>query len=124
LAALSLVPSGVLAGAGLRELGIANTSTNDTRIAELVTETLLSTETGQRGHLLTGDLTYPEPHDAVLRRLAEDFARLKAVPPLDRDWSHRVEEIERLSGPKLRLNSRASLALAIGLHELATNALN
>jgi two-component sensor histidine kinase len=30
----------------------------------------------------------------------------------------------QLSGPKLRLNSRAGLALAIGLHELATNALN
>ena len=29
----------------------------------------------------------------------------------------------QLSGPKLRLNSRAALALAMGLHELATNAM-
>ena len=105
LAALALVLSGLLSGIHLRELKMASTSTNDTRAAELATETLLSTlqdaETGQRGYLLTGDLTYLEPYDAALRRFTTDFARLKAMPAFGRDWTNRVEEIGRLAADKL-----------------------
>jgi len=126
LAALSLVLSGLLAGIHLQELRIARDSTNDARAAELATETLFSTlkdaETGQRGYLLTGDLTYLEPYDAAQTQIAADFARLEAMPAFGRGWASRVKELRRLAAEKLdelgqtvalRRSGQAGAALAV-----------
>jgi PAS domain S-box-containing protein len=96
------------------------------RAAELSAETLFSTlkdaETGQRGFLLTGDISYLQPYDAARGRVEADLARLEAAPLGTGQRTARIARIRELTGEKftelartlaLRRSGHADDALAL-----------
>ena len=74
------------------------------RAAELSAETLFSTlkdaETGQRGFLLTGDISYLQPYERARGRIEADLARLDAAPLRNAQRAARIARIRALAGEK------------------------
>ena len=105
LAVLLLATSAWLANGNLKATAAASVFDNQFTHAQFVAETLLSTlkdaETGQRGYLLTGDVTYLAPYNAARQRLDSDFDNLNAAPLMTPQRVARIETIQALAARKL-----------------------
>ncbi len=70
-------------------------------LAGALLSTLKDAETGQRGFLLTGDLSYLAPYESALARLDRDYARLESAPLLTRERQSLIDRIRVLASFKL-----------------------
>ena len=79
---------------------------------ELVLESLLDAETGQRGYLLTSDQIYLAPYEDAVARLPAELARLRALLGGEAALSIRLDAIVAAAEAKL-----AELAQTVTLHD-------
>jgi PAS domain S-box-containing protein len=105
LAILLLAASVWLAHVTLRKVEAGDVTSDQVHSAELATETLFSTlkdaETGQRGYLLTGDVSYLAPYDAARLRLDRDFIQLESAPLMNPERGRLIEHLRSLAALKL-----------------------
>ena len=113
---------GLLAGSlwiargDLRGIEATNTLAHQVQTAQFAAETLMSTlkdaETGQRGYLLTDDLSYLEPYAGARARLSRDFERLDQAPFKDAVRADLIASLRNAAATKM-----AELARTISLHQ-------
>lgn len=73
----------------LGSIAAANRQTADIlRVNNRITLSNVSAETGQRGYLLTGDLTYLTPYENAENTLADDLSLLKS---LDKEDANKID---------------------------------
>jgi len=70
-------------------------------LAGALLSTLKDAETGQRGFLLTGDLSYLAPYESALARLDRDYAQLESAPLLTGERQSLIDRIRVLASLKL-----------------------
>lgn len=99
-----------------QNLSSRNTFVDRATTAQLAAERLLSrlkdAETGQRGYLLTGDLSYLQPYESARWFVDADFTNLETTPLASTSQATRLERIRMLTDTKL-----AELAKTIELFQ-------
>ena len=89
------------------QIGVHGTRTWITRARDIqnaITRTrsaLVDAESGQRGYLLTGDVSYLEPFGAAKANLPELLAVARKWASADPDEAERIRELERLVSAKM-----------------------
>ena len=114
VAVLLLALSGWMARADLEQARATDRLGDHARTVQIGAERLLSTltdaETGQRGYLLTGSVSYLEPYESARARLSSDFGDLRAQPQMRGDAGRRLDAVQGLAAAKM-----AELAQTIAL---------
>ena len=119
LAVLLLAATAWFAAANLIAQHAAGAQTKQSQPVQSTAETVLSTlkdaETGQRGYLLTGDLSYLEPYMLARERLNRDLESLAKAPVLGEREHSRIDIIRELAAAKMVELNRTVTLFQLGM---------